>query len=39
MYVKVVRGGPTVGSVTWELEVQMRESYPELFRSGNFLER
>ncbi|XP_050890676.1 uncharacterized protein LOC127096099 [Lathyrus oleraceus] len=29
--VKVVWGGPTGGNVTWELESQMRESYPELF--------
>ncbi|XP_050890689.1 uncharacterized protein LOC127096115 [Lathyrus oleraceus] len=29
--VKVVWGGPTGGNVTWELESQMRDSYPELF--------
>lgn len=34
--VKVVWGGPAGGSVTWEQEIQMRESYTELFLSGNF---
>ncbi|XP_050876342.1 uncharacterized protein LOC127080053 [Lathyrus oleraceus] len=29
--VKVVWGGPIGGNVTWELESQMRDSYPELF--------
>ncbi|XP_050896067.1 uncharacterized protein LOC127102778 [Lathyrus oleraceus] len=29
--VKVVWGGPVGGNVTWELESQMRDSYPELF--------
>ena len=29
--VKVVWGGPADGNVTWELESQMRDSYPELF--------
>ncbi|XP_050920405.1 uncharacterized protein LOC127138042 [Lathyrus oleraceus] len=29
--VKVVWGGPAGGNVTWELESQMRDSYPELF--------
>ena len=29
--VKVVWGGPIDGNVTWELESQMRDSYPELF--------
>ncbi|XP_050877719.1 uncharacterized protein LOC127081510 [Lathyrus oleraceus] len=28
--VKVVWGGPAGGNVTWELESQMRDSYPEL---------
>ncbi|KAI5434894.1 hypothetical protein KIW84_021642 [Lathyrus oleraceus] len=27
--VKVAWGGPTGGNVTWELESQMKESYPE----------
>ena len=34
--VKVMWGGPAVGSMTWELECKMKESYPELFPSGNF---
>ncbi|XP_050896751.1 uncharacterized protein LOC127103544 [Lathyrus oleraceus] len=29
--VKVIWGGPVGGNVTWELESQMRHSYPELF--------
>ncbi|XP_050876978.1 uncharacterized protein LOC127080721 [Lathyrus oleraceus] len=29
--VKVAWGGPAGGNVTWELESQMRDSYPELF--------
>ena len=29
--VKVVWGGPANGNVTWELESQMKDSYPELF--------
>ncbi|XP_050908809.1 uncharacterized protein LOC127122533 [Lathyrus oleraceus] len=29
--VKVVWGGPAGGNATWELESQMRDSYPELF--------
>lgn len=33
---KVVWGGPTGGSLTWELESRMAESYSKLFRSGNF---
>ncbi|KAI5389866.1 hypothetical protein KIW84_075247 [Lathyrus oleraceus] len=28
--VKVAWGGPAGGNVTWELESQMKESYPEL---------
>lgn len=36
--VKVVKGGHG-GSVTWEIESRMRESYPELFLSGNFRGR
>ncbi|XP_050876147.1 uncharacterized protein LOC127079822 [Lathyrus oleraceus] len=28
---KVYRGGPARGSLTWELESRMRESYPGLF--------
>jgi len=35
--VKVTWGGPTGGSITWKLESRMKESYPELFPSGNFL--
>ena len=37
--VKVMWGGPTGGSMTWELESKMKESYPELFPSGNFRGR
>ena len=29
--VKVAWGGPAGGNVTWELESQMEDSYPELF--------
>ena len=29
--VKVAWGGPADGNVTWELESQMKEAYPELF--------
>jgi len=29
--VRVVWGGATGDSLTWELESKMRESYPELF--------
>jgi hypothetical protein len=36
--VKVVWGGPTSESATWELESKMRSSYPELF-SGKFRGR
>ena len=36
--VKVVWGGPAGESATWELEDEMRKSYPELF-SGNFRGR
>ncbi|XP_073223391.1 uncharacterized protein [Cicer arietinum] len=32
--VKVVWGGATGESATWEVESQMRDSYPELFSSG-----
>lgn len=35
--VKVVWGGPAGGSITWEQESRMRESYPTLFSSSNFL--
>lgn len=35
--VKAMWEGPAGGSVTCELESQMRESYPTLFLSGNFL--
>lgn len=34
--VKVVWGGATRGNVTLELEIRMREVYPELFLSGKF---
>lgn len=34
--VKIVCGGLAGGSVTWELEGQMRESYLTLFLSENF---
>lgn len=36
---KVVLGGPAGGSMTWELETWMRESYPEIFHLGNFVGR
>ncbi|XP_004514621.1 uncharacterized protein [Cicer arietinum] len=32
--VKVVWGGATGESATWEVQIQMRDSYPELFLSG-----
>lgn len=35
--VNVVWGGLVGGSMTWELESQMMESYPTLFPSDNFL--
>jgi hypothetical protein len=34
--VKVVWGGATGESLTWELESKMLESYPELFVRGKF---
>lgn len=34
--VKVVWGGPTGGSITWELQSQMRESYSTMFPLGIF---
>jgi len=34
--VKVVWGGATGESLTWELESKMLESYPELFARGTF---
>jgi len=34
--VKVIWVGPTSESATWESESRMRDSYPELFSSGNF---
>ena len=34
--VKVVWIGEAGESATWELESQMRDSYPKLFESGNF---
>lgn len=34
--VKVIWGGPAGGSMTWELESRMKESYPELFLPDNF---
>jgi len=37
--VKVIWVGPTGESATWESESRMKDSYPELFPSGNFLER
>ena len=36
--VKVAWGGAAEGNLTWELESRMRESYPELFVSGNIFE-
>lgn len=35
--VNIVWGRLANGSITWELESQMRESYLTLFPSGNFL--
>lgn len=37
--VKVVWGGSTGGSMTWEVEEQMRELHPTLFSLGNFQGR
>lgn len=37
--VKVEWGGPTDGSMIWEQESQMKESYLTLFSSGNFRGR
>jgi len=37
--VKVTWGGSARGSITWELEGRMRESYSKLFPSGNFRGR
>jgi len=37
--VKVIWVGPTGESGTWESESRMKDSYPELFPSGNFLGR
>ena len=34
--VKVIWVGPTGESATWESESRMKDSYPELFHSGNF---
>lgn len=34
--VKVIWEGPVGGSMTWELESQMRVSYPTLFPPSNF---
>ena len=34
--VKVVWIGAAGESATWELEIKMRDSYPELFESGSF---
>lgn len=36
---KVIWGGPGGCSMIWELDNRMKESYPELFLSGNFLGR
>lgn len=33
---KIVWGGPAGGSVTWEFESRMKESYLEFFPSDNF---
>lgn len=35
----VIWGGPARGSMTWELESMMKESYPELFSPCNFRGR
>jgi len=37
--VKVIWVGPTGESATWESESRMKDSYPELFPSGNFRGR
>ena len=37
--VKVVWIGAAGESATWELESKMRDSYPELFESGNFEDK
>lgn len=37
--VKVMWGGPIGGSITWELESRMKESYLELFSLDNFRGR
>ena len=37
--VKVFWEGATGENATWELESKMRDSYPDLFASGNFLGR
>jgi len=37
--VKVIWVGPTGESATWESESRMKDSYLELFPSGNFRER
>jgi len=34
--VKVIWGGLTGESITWELKDRMKEAYPKLFLSGNF---
>jgi len=34
--VKVIWVSPTCESATWESESRMKDSYPELFPSGNF---
>nr|KYP41959.1 hypothetical protein KK1_036638 [Cajanus cajan] len=34
--VKVIWGGATPESATWELEEKMKASYPFFFASGNF---
>jgi len=36
---KVIWVGPTGESATWESESRMKDSYPELFPSGNFRGR
>ena len=36
---KVIWLGPIGESATWDSEGRMRESYPELFSSGNFRGR
>jgi len=37
--VKVTWGGTSGGSITWELEIRMKNSYPELSTSGDFRGR